>query len=187
MNTRWHKSAGVFLWFYLIHLRRAARSAAPWFGSQSHSTAYPSSAILLILPQRFLGRRWTGDSIFVTSIFFQLSILIYYPQCGIHVFLIWRWIAIFIWHWAGWIWCGLGILHILIIFPPIFIDLIEIHPYGLIVTMAYPAALHKLLQGRRVWLRGQASAATHPFAADEETFLGAAQHHHNLDLCWGVT
>ena len=68
-------------------------------------------------------------------------------------------------------------------FPTIFIDLIEVYPYGLIVAMAYPAALHKLLQGCRVGLWGQAGAATHPFAADEETFLGAAQHHHNLDLC----
>ena len=154
MKTRWYEISGWFLWICVCLLWRAARSAAPWFGSQSHSTAYPSQTILLILPQRFLCRRWTGDSIFVTSIFFQLSILIYYPQCGIHFFLIWHWIAIFIWHWAGWIWCGLGILHILIIFPPIFIDFIEIHPYGLIVAMVHPATLHKLLQGCRVGLRG---------------------------------
>ena len=41
MNTRWYEISGWFLQICLFHLWRAARSAAPWFGSQSHSTASP--------------------------------------------------------------------------------------------------------------------------------------------------
>jgi len=36
------ESAGVFLFFNPYFPSTAAHRAAPWFGSQSHSTAYPS-------------------------------------------------------------------------------------------------------------------------------------------------
>ena len=110
MKSCWHKISRIFSWFNLCRFSWAARSAAPWFGSQSHSTAYPLSQIFLILSPRFQGRRVTGESISITSIFFQLSILIYYSQRGISFILhlvLYQDIVLTL---CGRIWCGVGII-----------------------------------------------------------------------------
>ena len=89
--------------------------------------------------------------LFPVYLFYYLFI-IYYPQCQIHYLFIWCCVENFIWHCAGESDVVRPSFHHIIKLPPIFINLVKVNAYGLIVPMAYPTALHKFLQGLRVWL-----------------------------------
>ena len=156
MKTRWYEISGWFLWICFCHLWRAARSAAPWFGSKSHSTA-PLDTFFDFSFSHHQCRRgctcaYPGESISVISILVLLSILIYYPQCQIHFFFIRHCVRIFILTLCGKIWCGVGLLLFFIKSPAVFIDLIIVYSDICVVAMCQPAALNEFAQGRRVGL-----------------------------------
>ena len=152
MNTRWHKISGWFLWISLCHLWRAARSAAPWFGSQSHIRASPHKRYFWFsLNVFFVAGEPAIVYLFPVYLFYYLFI-INYLQCQILYLFIWCCVENFIWHCAGESDVVRPSFHHIIKLPPIFINLVKVNAYGLIVPMAYPTALHKFLQGLRVWL-----------------------------------
>ena len=139
----------------LFHSSMAARSAAPWFGSKSHSTApldhffdfsFTSSmspGLHLCIPWReYICYQYISSIIYSYLLFTTSDSLFLHPALyqNLHLTL------------CGRIWCGVGLWLFFIKSPAVFIDLIIVYSDICVVAMAYPTALHKFLQGLRVWL-----------------------------------
>ena len=145
-----------FLLVELFHSSMAARSAAPWFGSKSHSTApldtffwFPlftssiSPGLHLCIPWReYICYQYISSIIYSYLLFTTSDSLFLHPALcqNIHLTL------------CGRIWCGVGLLLFFIKSPAVFIDLIIVYSDMWVVAMCQPAAINEFAQGRRIGL-----------------------------------
>ena len=144
-----------FLLVVLFHSSMAARSAAPWFGSKSHSTApldtfFDFSFTSSMSPGLHLCIPWREYICYqyISSLIYSYllstmsdSLFLHLVLCqNIHLTL------------CGRIWCGVGLWLFFIKSPAVFIDLIIVYSDICVVAMRKPAALNEFAQGRRVGL-----------------------------------